>query len=100
MAIGVCCSSLTNNQIVGFLLALFANGWLYWGFDALSLIPQFTGSIDYYLSMIGMSFHYESISRGVIDTRDVIYFLSLIILFIALTRLSLNRRTWDTARQG
>ena len=100
VAIGVFCSSLTNNQIVGFLLALFANGWLYWGFDALSLIPQFTGSIDYYLSMIGMSFHYESISRGVIDTRDVIYFLSLIILFIALTRLSLNRRTWDTARQG
>jgi ABC-2 type transport system permease protein len=51
------------------------------------------------MSMVGISFHYNSISRGLVDTRDVIYFLSVIILFIALTRLSLNRRTWDTARQ-
>jgi ABC-2 type transport system permease protein len=99
-AIGVFCSSLTSNQIVGFLVALFANAWVYWGFDAMSLIPQFAGGVDYYLAMIGMSFHYKSISRGFIDSRDVIYFLSVIILFISLTRLSLNRRTWDTAQQG
>ena len=98
-AIGIYCSSLTSNQIVGFLIALFANFILYTGFESLSELPAFTAGIDYYLSMIGMSFHYNSISRGIIDTRDVVYFLSIIILFIALTRLSLNRRTRDTARK-
>jgi ABC-2 type transport system permease protein len=98
-AIGVFCSSLTSNQVVGFLIALFACYLLYYGFEALSRIPAFSGGIDYYMSMVGISFHYNSISRGLVDTRDVIYFLSVIILFIALTRLSLNRRTWDTARQ-
>jgi ABC-2 type transport system permease protein len=98
-AVGVFCSSFTSNQIVGFLFALFACYLLYSGFEALSKIPTFTGGIEYYLSMVGMSFHYSSISRGIIDTRDVVYFVSVILLFIALTRLSLNRRTWDTAKQ-
>ena len=98
-AIGIFCSSLTNNQIVGFLVGLFACYLLYSGFEALSKLPSFAEGIDYYLGMIGMSFHYTSISRGLIDTRDVIYFLSVIILFVSLTRLSLNRRTWDTATQ-
>lgn len=98
-AVGIFCSSITSNQVVAFLIALFACYILYIGFEALSKIPAFTAGIDYYLSMIGMSFHYESISRGVVDTRDVIYFLSVIILFVSLTRLSLNRRTWDSARQ-
>jgi ABC-2 type transport system permease protein len=98
-AIGIFCSSLTNNQIVGFLVSLFACYLLYSGFDSLAKIPSFAGGIDYYLGMIGMAFHYNSISRGLVDSRDVIYFLSVIILFIALTRLSLNRRTWDTATQ-
>ncbi len=98
-AVGIFCSSLTNNQIVGFLVALFACYLLFSGFEALSKVPSFTGGIDYYLGMVGMSFHYNSISRGLVDTRDVIYFLSVVILFISLTRLSLNRRTWDTATQ-
>jgi ABC-2 type transport system permease protein len=98
-AIGIFCSSLTNNQIVGFLVGLFACYLLYSGFEALSKLPSFAEGIDYYLGMIGMSFHYTSISRGLIDTRDVIYFLSVIVLFVSLTRLSLNRRTWDTATQ-
>ncbi|XZF12454.1 gliding motility-associated ABC transporter permease subunit GldF [Chitinophagaceae bacterium MMS25-I14] len=98
-AIGIFCSSLTSNQIVGFLVGLFACYLLYSGFESLSKIPSFTGGIDYYLSMVGMSFHYSSISRGIVDSRDVIYFLSVIILFIALTKLSLNRRTWDSAQQ-
>jgi len=99
-AIGMFCSSLTSNQIVGFLVALFSCFVLYSGFDALSRIPSFSGSADYYLSMLGLSFHYNSISRGIIDTRDVCYFLSVIILFLTLTRLSLVSRTWDTATQN
>ncbi len=98
-AVGIFCSATTSNQVVAFLIALFACYILFSGFEALSKIPAFTAGIDYYLSMVGMSFHYDSISRGVVDTRDVVYFLSVIILFVSLTRLSLNRRTWDTAKQ-
>lgn len=98
-AIGIFCSSLTNNQVVGFLIALFGCYLLYSGFDSLSALPAFAEGIDYYLSMVGMAFHYKSISRGLIDSRDVVYFLSVIALFIALTRFSLNSRTWDTAAQ-
>ncbi|MBA3828032.1 MAG: gliding motility-associated ABC transporter permease subunit GldF [Taibaiella sp.] len=97
-AVGIFCSSLTGNQIVGFLASLAGCYVLYIGFEAISAIPTFANGPDYYLSMIGMSFHYNSISRGVVDTRDVIYFLSVITLFITLTRFSLNSRTWDTAR--
>jgi ABC-2 type transport system permease protein len=98
-AIGIFCSSLTNNQVVGFLVSLFACYLLYSGFESLSKVPAFSEGIDYYLGMIGMSFHYNSISRGFVDSREVIYFLSIIVLFVALTRFSLNRRTWDTATQ-
>jgi ABC-2 type transport system permease protein len=98
-AVGIFCSSLTNNQVVGFLISLFACYIIYSGFESLSALPAFAEGIDYYLSMVGMSFHYKSISRGLIDSRDIIYFISVISLFIALTRLSLNSRTWDTAAQ-
>jgi len=92
-AIGIFCSSLTGNQIVGFLVALFACFLFYSGFEALSKLPVFDGGVNYYLSLIGMSSHYTSISRGVIDSRDVIYFLSVIVLFISLTRVSLKMKT-------
>lgn len=98
-SVGVFCSSLTNNQMVSLLVALFSCFILYIGFDSLSKLPVFTGGIDYYLGMIGMAFHYNSISRGLIDSRDVVYFISVIVLFISLTKLSLNSRTWDTAKQ-
>lgn len=97
-AVGVFCSSLTSNQVVGFMISLAACWLLHTGFSSLSGIEAFSGGADYYLGMIGLSFHYDSMSRGVIDTRDVIYFISVITLFIALTRLSLARRTWDTAK--
>lgn len=99
-AVGVFCSSLTSNQVVGFLVSVFSCILLYSGFDALSRIPAFAEGIDYYLGMVGMAFHYNSISRGVVDSRDVIYFLSIIVLFIAMTRFSINSRTWDTATQN
>lgn len=91
-AVGVFCSSLTSNQIVVFLIALLSCYLLYTGFEQLSKLPSFSEGIDYYLSMIGMEFHYNSISRGLIDSRDVVYFLSVILLFISLTRFALNSR--------
>ena len=92
-AVGVFCSSLTPNQVGGFLIALIACYLLYTGFEQLSKLPKFSEGIDYYLSMAGMEFHYNSISRGLIDSRDVVYFLSVIALFISLTRFSLSART-------
>jgi ABC-2 type transport system permease protein len=94
-AIGVWSSSLTTNSVVAFLIAIFTCYIFYNGFDALSKVPAFSGSADYYLRMAGIKFHYTSISRGVIDSRDIIYFLSVIGLMLYLTRLSLQRRIWD-----
>lgn len=91
-AIGIFCSTLTDNQIVGFLAALFLCFLLYSGFEALSRVPAFRGGADYYLGQVGMDEHYNSMSRGVIDTRDVVYFGSLIALFITLTRFTLSRK--------
>lgn len=99
-AVGIFCSSLTGNQIVGFLISLLACYLLYDGFEQLSKMPSFAEGIDYYLSMIGMSFHYNSMSKGLIESRDVVYFLSIIIFFISLTRYSLNSRTRGVARIG
>ncbi|PSL22759.1 gliding motility-associated ABC transporter permease subunit GldF [Chitinophaga ginsengisoli] len=94
-AIGVWSSSLTTNSVVAFLIAIFTCYIFYNGFDALSKVPAFTGGADYYLQMAGIKFHYTSISRGVIDSRDIVYFLSVIGLMLYLTRLSLQRRIWD-----
>lgn len=94
-AIGIWSSSLTANAMIGFLIALFTCFILYNGFDALSKIPAFTGGFDYYLQMAGIKFHYTSISRGVIDSRDIIYFISVIGLMLYLTKLSLQRRLWQ-----
>ena len=91
-AIGICTSSFTNNAVVAFITSLIACALLYYGFSAISKLPVFEGGIDYYIEMIGIDFHYRSISRGVIDTRDIIYFLSVIFLFLSLTGRNLIKR--------
>ena len=91
-AISLCCSSLTQNAVVAFLLAAFACLILYFGFNALSSIPAFRGSFDYYLEMIGIDFHYRSISRGVADSRDMVYFLSVIAFFLLITEKNIRKK--------
>jgi len=91
-AISTWCSSLTGNAVIAFLLSAFACIILYFGFSAISKLPVFTGNADYYIEMQGIDFHYQSISRGVIDTRDVIYFASLIFLFLFATKKSLTKK--------
>lgn len=93
-AIGVFASSLTNNQIVSFLLATFLCFLFHWGFLFISNLAVFVGKIDDIIQMIGIDYHYESMSRGVLDSRDLIYFLSLIILFLVATVTALQRRKW------
>jgi len=86
-AVGLCCSSFTGNPVVAFLMSAFFCFVLYSGFTALSKLLG-TG-FDYIVEMLGMDFHYQSLSRGVIDSRDLIYFLSLIFftLFITVQRI-------------
>lgn len=89
-AISLCCSSFTANAVVAFLISAFACLILYFGFNAISKLPVFTSGADYYIEMIGIDFHYRSVSRGLLDTRDLIYFISLIVLFLLITEKRLN----------
>jgi ABC-2 type transport system permease protein len=93
-AIGLFASSLTTNQIVAFLLATLLCFTVYLVFDFLSQLPIFYGKSDDLVQALGMQSHYDALSRGVLDTRDVVYFLSVIAVFLAATVLSLGRRKW------
>lgn len=92
-AIGIFASSLTGNQIVAFILAVFLSFLMYLGFEFLSGIAQ-SGRIVFLISRVGISHHYNSISRGVIDSRDMIYFAGVIFLFIVGTRMVLQSSKW------
>ena len=93
-SIGIFASSLSANQIVAFLLAILLCLTIHWGFFFFSKLPVFVGKLDDLIQQLGIDYHYASISRGVIDTRDLLYFLSTIAFFIALTLVSLERRKW------
>ena len=90
--IGVYCSSLTANTVVAFLLALVGCVLLYYGFTAISRLPVFTGGADYWIEWLGIDQHYQSISRGLIDSRDIIYFTTMVLLFFGLTIRNLIQR--------
>ena len=93
VAIGLFSSSITDNQIVSFIIAIFLCGFLYIGFEFIYSLDMF-GHIDLFIKSLGINAHYTSMSRGVIDTRDIIYFLSVIALFIIFTKFSLASRKW------
>jgi ABC-2 type transport system permease protein len=91
-AIGICCSSLTSNAVVAFIVSAFACFILYTGFNAVSRIASLATGAGYYIEMLGIDFHYRSISRGVIDSRDIIYFISVIAFFLLFTQRNLIKR--------
>src|SRR6185437_14731343 len=97
-AIGTWCSSWTTNPVVAFIVAAFACFILYSGFGAISTLPVFTAGLDYYIGMLGIDFHYRSISRGVVDLRDVLYVGSVILLFLYLIGRHLAAREGVTRR--
>lgn len=92
-AVGIFTSSLTDNQIVSFILSMLLCFLLYTGLESLALLDAFSG-VKYFLVSLSISEHYSSMSRGVIDTRDVIYFVALSALFIVFTRTKLESRKW------
>lgn len=93
VSIGVFISSITENQIVSFVSSVVLTGFIYIGFELIYNMDLF-GPIDLFVKNLGMSTHYDSLSRGVIDSRDVLYFLSVDVLFVLLTKFSLETRKW------
>lgn len=85
-------SAITTNQIIAFLVGVLFCFLFYMGFDFISKLPVFVGKTDYFIEHIGINAHYLSMSRGVIDTRDLLYFFSLIIIFLLLTKTVLIRK--------
>jgi ABC-2 type transport system permease protein len=83
-AIGIFTSTLSENQIVAFIVAVFLCFLFYFGFQGISTYKAL-GSLGSFIASLGMDYHFKSMSRGVLDTRDVLYFTSVTILFLSLT---------------
>jgi ABC-2 type transport system permease protein len=94
VSIGIFCSSLTGNQIVAFIVGVFICFFLYFSFDYIAQFSTFVGRSDYFVESLGLSQHYDAMGKGVIDTRDVVYFLSVISIFLLLTRTAISSRRW------
>ncbi len=92
-SIGIFSSSLTGNQIVAFILAVLFCFLFYLGFGFIASVAS-SGELASLIEKTGIDFHYQSVSRGVIDSRDIVYFLSVIALFIYMTKISLQSRKW------
>ncbi len=93
VSIGIFASSLTRNQIVSFIIAVFLCFFTFSGFDSLSRLLSFQ-SVDVYITTLGINEHYQSVSRGVLDTRDLVYFISFMLLFLVATKTVLGGRKW------
>jgi ABC-2 type transport system permease protein len=94
VSISLFTSSITKSQIVAFIGGAFICFVFYYAIEGLASLGVFYGKSDYFVEQIGLYAHYESIGRGIIDTRDVVYFLSIIALFTLFTRTSLASRKW------
>jgi ABC-2 type transport system permease protein len=92
-AIGIMASSMSANQIVAFILAAFLCYITFAAFDAISGFAAW-GSRAFVVGQFGILFHYESMSRGLIDSRDLIYFVSVIFIALSVTKLTLSSRQW------
>jgi len=90
-AVGLLASSLTSNQIVSFILAAFLCFIIYTGFESLS---SFGGNAALLIKQVGIIYHYESLSKGLIDSRDVIYFLSVAGFILLTTKVVISSRQW------
>ena len=93
VAIGLFASSLTKNQIIAFAIGVFLCFFTFIGFDSLSQLLSFR-TIDSFISSLGINEHYQSVSRGVLDTRDLVYFLSFVGFFLVITKTVLGGRKW------
>ncbi|MDR0207383.1 MAG: gliding motility-associated ABC transporter permease subunit GldF [Bacteroidales bacterium] len=93
ISIGIFSSSITSNQIVAFVVAAPLCFIMYFGFEFIYGF-EVLGNMGFFIKSLGIDYHYNSISRGVIDTRDLLYFASVILLFLIATRITLVSRKW------
>ena len=94
VAIAIFTSSISTNQIVAFITGMFACFFFYIAFDSLAHIPFFVNNGDKIFYALSVNQHYQNISKGYIDFRDVLYFISLIFIFLMMTKTSLAGRKW------
>ncbi|HSO77706.1 MAG TPA: gliding motility-associated ABC transporter substrate-binding protein GldG [Bacteroidales bacterium] len=92
-SIGIFSSSLTENQVVAFIIAVVISFIVWTGFESLALLPGLS-SVDEYINAMGISEHYSSVSRGVLDIRDIAYFFFVTVLFNEAARFVLLRRKY------
>ncbi|MEO7991091.1 MAG: gliding motility-associated ABC transporter permease subunit GldF [Chryseolinea sp.] len=92
-AVGILASSITPNQIVAFVCAAFLCFIFFLGFDSLASLNFFSANA-LFIKQFGITYHYDSLSKGLIDSRDVLYFLSVIFLMLSITKLILGSRQW------
>src|SRR6478735_1390063 len=92
-AIGIFASSISKDQIISFIVAVLLCFLVYTGFDMLAGINVW-GPVSYIISYLGIQYHYDTISKGLIDSRDVLYFVSVSALMIVATKLVLESRKW------
>ncbi|MEZ4911229.1 MAG: gliding motility-associated ABC transporter permease subunit GldF [Saprospiraceae bacterium] len=93
VSIGLFSSALSGNQIIAFILAAFMCFMVHWSFFYISAMPVFRGKLDLFIQKLGINYHYTNISQGLIETKDIVYFLSVIGLFLFATTLKLDRRS-------
>ena len=94
VSVGLFGSSLSKNQFIAFIFSLFISYLLFDGFNRISTLDIFWGSKSYLVDKLGMLYHFNSLGRGIFDSRDAIYFISVIVLFFAGTRLVMESRKW------
>ncbi len=94
VSIGVFASAITGNQVISFIVAVILCFFCYAGFGYIGGSLLSSGTAGNFIGQLGISAHYASMSRGVIDTRDVIYFVSISTLFLLMSRTSLESRKW------
>lgn len=91
VAIGLFTSSAAKNQVTAYILSVFLCFMFYYAFESLASY-NLLGSTDYFVQKIGMQVHYQQLLKGIIDTRDLIYFLVVIGLFLTLTNYNLEKK--------
>lgn len=92
-SIGIFSSSLTSSQIVSFIVSAFLCYILFAGFDSLSLVNVWSDK-SLFIKQLGLLYHYEALSKGLIDSRHLVYFASVIALMLLFTRIILGSRSW------
>jgi len=94
VAIGIFASALSKNQVVAFVIATILSFLVFWGFDFISALPVFWGVWDDFIQKLGINYHYLSISKGLLDTRDILYFISLTAVFLLLTEFVFKQKRY------